>query len=71
MSSRLVRVVLQILGIEFIILGFMSWMAQLWVQYAEIQYTETVHARVPPDLGPPDFLVAVAELTRALTHTPP
>lgn len=65
---------LQILGIEFIILGFMSWMAQLWVQYAEIQYTETTDARVSRDLAPPDFLdflVALADLTRALTHTPP
>lgn len=58
--------VLQILGIEFIVLGFMSWMAELW-----IQYDETTDEKAPPDLGPPDFLVALADLTRALTHTPP
>jgi hypothetical protein len=30
-SLRLVRMVLQISGIEFIVLGFMSWLAALWV----------------------------------------
>lgn len=61
MSSRLVRMVLQILGIEFIVLGFMSWMAELWIQYDE----------TTDEKAPPDFLVALADLTRALTHTPP
>jgi hypothetical protein len=59
-SLRLVQMVLQILGIEFIVLGFMSWMAAVWVQSMQTVDERTL-----------DFLVALADLTRALTHTAP
>jgi hypothetical protein len=57
---RYVRVVLQISGIEFIVLGFMSWLAAVWVQ-----------SRRTPDERTLDFLVALADAGQALTHTPP
>jgi hypothetical protein len=56
--------VLQISGIECIVLGFMSWMAALSIQHpkaADVTAYEEVL----------NFLVTLAELTRALTHTPP
>jgi hypothetical protein len=56
----LVRTVLQVAGVEFIILGFMSWLAAAWVQSEEAPHERTL-----------DFLVALADLSRALTHTPP
>ena len=52
--------VLQIIGIEFIVLGFMSWLAAVWVQG-----TQTADKTALLNL-----LVALADLTRALTHTP-
>jgi hypothetical protein len=52
--------VLQISGIEFIVLGFLSWVAEAWVQSAQA-----------PDEVTLDLLVALADLSRALTHTPP
>jgi hypothetical protein len=59
-SLSLVRMVLQISGIEFIVLGFMSWLAAVWVQ-----------SRQMPDERTLDFLVALAALSQAMTHTPP
>jgi hypothetical protein len=53
--------VLQISGIEFIVLGFMSWLAAVWVQS-----TQTADEKAPLNL-----LVALADPTQALTHTPP
>jgi hypothetical protein len=46
--------------VEFIILGFVSWLAAAWIQSGQ-----------PSDERTLDFLVALADLTRALTHTPP
>jgi hypothetical protein len=57
---RLLRKALQVSGVEFIILGFVSWLAAVWVQSEKL-----------PDERTLDFLVALADLTRALTHTPP
>ena len=57
---RLVRTVLEVSGIQFIILGFMSWLAAQWVQSGE-----------SPDDITLDFLVVLADLSQALTHTPP
>jgi hypothetical protein len=59
-SLKLVRTVLQVSGIVFIILGFMSWLAAVWVQSGQ-----------SPDDITLDFLVALADLSQALTHTPP
>jgi hypothetical protein len=59
-SLKLLRAVLQISGIEFIVLGFLSWVAEVWVQ-----------SRRAPDEVTLEFLVALADLSRALTHTPP
>jgi hypothetical protein len=56
--------VLQISGIECIVLGFMSWMAAL-----SIQQLKTTDVRAYE--GALNFLVTLADLTRALTHTPP
>jgi hypothetical protein len=52
--------VLQISGTEFIVLGFMSWLAAVWVQSRQTPKERTL-----------DFLVALADLSQALTHTPP
>jgi hypothetical protein len=57
---RLVRTALQVSGVEFIILGFVSWLAAVGVQ-----------SRQSPDERTLEFLVALADLTQALTHTPP
>jgi hypothetical protein len=61
---RLLRMVLQISGIECIVLGFMSWMAAL-----SIQHPKTTDVRAYEEAL--NFLVTLADLTRALTHTPP
>jgi hypothetical protein len=61
---KLLRMVLQISGIECIVLGFMSWMAAL-----SIQHLNTTDIRAYQ--GALNFLVTLADLTRALTHTPP
>jgi hypothetical protein len=72
-SLSLVRMGLQILGIEFIVLGFMSWMAALWVQYEKVQHAKTAdegaYARAYEQAL--DSLVALADLSRALAHAPP
>ncbi len=64
MFLNLLRIVLQISGIECIVLGFMSWMAAL-----SIQHPKPVDVRAYEEVL--NFLVALADLTRALTHTPP
>jgi hypothetical protein len=58
-SLSLVRTVLQISGVEFIVLGFMSWLAAVWVQSGQI-----------PDERTLNFLVTLADLSQAMTHTP-
>ena len=60
MSSKHLRAVLQISGIELIVLGFLSRLAGVWVRGAQA-----------PDEVTLDLLVALADLSRALTHTPP
>jgi hypothetical protein len=57
---KLLRAVLQISGMEFIVLGFLSWLAEVWVE----------SARTPDEITL-DFLVALADLSQALTRTPP
>ena len=57
---RLLRAVLQISGIELIVLGFLSWLAKVWAQSAQT-----------PDEMTLDFLIALADLSQALTHAPP
>jgi hypothetical protein len=59
-SLKLLRAVLQISGIEFIVLGFLSWLAEVWAQSTQA-----------PDEVTLDLLVALADLTRTLTHAPP
>jgi hypothetical protein len=59
-ALRLIRMVLQISGIECIVLGFLSWLAALWVQSGQT-----------PDALTLDYLVTIANLSQALTHTPP
>ena len=61
MSVRLLGAVLQILGVESIVLGFVSHMAELW---------DTHKLRTDEEMPPP-ILVGLADLTRALTHTSP
>ena len=56
--------VLQISGIECVVLGFMSWMATL-----SIQHPQTADVKAYEEVL--NFLVTLADLTRALTHTPP
>jgi hypothetical protein len=72
--------VLQVLGIEVIFLGFICWMATLEVRYEDRQYLQTTNGTAVSDLaspeyvGPPEYvysLVALADLTQALTHAPP
>jgi hypothetical protein len=58
------RMVLQISGIECIVLGFMSWMAAL-----SIQHLKTTDERAYEEAL--NFLVTLADLTRTLTHAPP
>ena len=60
MFLKLLRVVLQISGMEFIVLGFLSWLADVWIE----------SARTPDEITL-DFLVALADLSQALTRTPP
>jgi hypothetical protein len=60
MFLKLLRAVLQISGTELIVLGFLSWLAQVWVQSART-----------PDEMTLDFLVALADLSQALTRIPP
>ena len=60
MFLKLLRVVLQISGMEFIVLGFLSWLADVWIE----------SARTPDEITL-DFLVAFADLSQALTRTPP
>ena len=59
MFLKLLRAVLQISGLEFIVLGFLSWLAEVWVQSTQA-----------PDEITLDFLVALADLSQALTRTP-
>jgi len=51
--------VLQISGIELIVLGFLSWLAEVWARSEQT-----------PDEITLDFLVALADLSQALTHAP-
>jgi hypothetical protein len=60
MFLKLLRAVLQISGIEFVILGFLSWLAALWAQSTQTHDQITLN-----------FLVALADLSQALTGTPP
>jgi uncharacterized membrane protein YidH (DUF202 family) len=60
-SVRLMGAMLQILGVESIVLGFVSYMAELW---------ETHKLRTEEEV-PPRILVGLADLTRALTHASP
>jgi hypothetical protein len=60
-SVRLLGAVLQILGVESIVLGFVSYMAELWARN-EVEGDEEM---------PPRILVGLADLTRALTHASP
>ena len=69
MFLSLLRMVLQISGIESIVLGFVSWMAELEVQDERVQSAKTAGVKAYEEAL--DFLVALAGLTRALTHTPP
>jgi hypothetical protein len=58
---RLFGAVLQTLGVESIVLGFVSYMAELW---ARNQFRGDEEA-------PPGLLVALAEHTQALTQESP
>ena len=53
--------VLQILGVESIVLGVVSYMAELWARH-DWRADEEV---------PPRIFVGLAELTRAVTHASP
>ena len=64
MFLKFLRIVLQISGIECIVLGFMSWMAALSIQHPMTADVKAYEVAL-------NFLVALADLTRALTHTPP
>jgi hypothetical protein len=70
---RLVRMVLQISGMEFIVLGFMSWIAALWVQHEKFQYPNTADKSAYEKAYEKvlDSLVALDDLSRTLTHSPP
>ena len=61
MSLRVVGVVLQTLGIESIVLGFVTYMAELWAR----------HEWRADEEAPPRILVGLADLARALTHASP
>ena len=58
---RLFGAVLQTLGIESIVLGFVTYMAELWAR----------HEWRADEEAPPRILVGLAEVTRALTHASP
>jgi pterin-4a-carbinolamine dehydratase len=68
-SLKLLRVLLQISGIESIILGFVSWLAQLEVQDERVQSAKIVGAKAYEEAL--NFLAALADLSQSLTHTPP
>lgn len=53
--------VLQTLGFECIVLGFVSYMAELWARH-EVKGDKE---------APPHLLVALADLIRTLTHASP
>jgi hypothetical protein len=59
-ALRLIRTVLQVSGIECIVLGLLSWLAALWAQSTQA-----------PDQITLNFLVAISDLSQALTGTPP
>jgi len=61
LSLRVVGVVLQTLGAESIVLGFVTYMAELWAR----------HEWRADEEAPPRILVGLAEVTRALTHASP
>jgi hypothetical protein len=61
MPVRLLGTVLQTLGMELIVLGYVSYMAELWVRYKWRG----------DEVTPPRLVVAVADLTRASTHASP
>jgi hypothetical protein len=61
MPVRLFGAVLQTLGAESIVLGFVSYMAELWAR----------HEWRGDEEAPPRLLLAVADLTRTLTHASP
>ena len=82
MFLRLLPKVLQILGVEVIVLGFICWIAILEIRYDDLQYLETrdrtavseLYLTSPEYVAPPkyvDSLAALADLTQALTHAPP
>lgn len=58
---RLFGAVLQTLGVECILLGFVSYMAELWAR----------HKLRADEEAPPRLLVALADLIRTLTHASP
>ena len=58
---RLLGAVLQTLGLECIVLGFVSYMAELWAR----------HRLEGDEEAPPRFLVALADFIRTLTHASP
>ena len=61
MLARLLGAVLQTLGVESIVLGFISYIAKLWAKH-EWGVDEDVPTRI---------FVSLADLTRTLTHTSP
>lgn len=58
---RLSGVILQTLGLECIVLGFVSYMAELWSR----------HELKGDKESPPRLLVTLAHVTRTLTHASP
>ena len=58
---RLFGAVLQTLGMESMVLGFITYMAELWAR----------HEWRADEEAPPPILVGLAEVTRALTHASP
>jgi hypothetical protein len=58
---RLFGAVLQTLGAESIVLGFVTYMAELWAR----------HEWRADEEAPPRILVGLADLSRALTHASP
>jgi hypothetical protein len=60
-SLRVVGMVLQTLGMESIVLGFISHMAKLWA----------LHEYRADEEAPPHLLVSLANHTQALTHASP
>ena len=58
---RLFGAVLQTLGMESMVLGFITYMAELWAR----------HEWRADEEAPPPILVGLAEVTRALIHASP